>query len=399
MKTAKLLISLFLITFISCDREDTYIHKDTSIIKFEVLETTPLLAYPEDTLKFSLKLISEKAIKTVSATLDGVEVSNLTLPASTTETNYTFKYVVKKNEVGKTLNFVINAVSDDDKESIKEYLVYVQSPKAEILITLPANKPDTIIFNDTLEFNVSVVSGLPLKSIKTYLNNSELTSLTKETFVNPKRDNYHFSYIPTLLHIGQELKFTFEVMDVYGKIQTADYLVKVIRGNVILDINEYYDIKLGAQNCTDAGQFLNTTTGEVYPYLGVASICETIDLVAFYSGSTRAYNIASPSKESVATFVYKTGDDAMINWKTRNYTAIKMLESFTVEDFSAIDNFTKIQTLFDNAGVESDTSTGLKDGSVFTFKTAKGKFGIIIIKSRSANANTGYMVLDMKIQK
>lgn len=393
-------IFISIITLVSGCKEDVYAPIQNFPIQFEIIDEASLLAYPKDTLYFSLRLSSGNDIKSVSTSLDGIMLSNSekTYPDNIKETGYSFSYVVKENEVGTTLNFTVQAYDKDEKLSTKELLVYVQSPKANIEIVLPNNLPDSVIYNNKMQFDISINSVSSLKSIKTYLNNVILTELTKETFDSSHSDVYQFNYTPSVNDIGHELVFTFETMDSFGKTKSVNYVVKVIRGDIILDINEFYNINLGAQNCTSAGSFINSATGEVHFYTGVSAYCESIDLVNFYSNNSYAFNITSPSKQSVADFIYKTGDDAMNNWSVRNTTIIKM-STTTASDFASIDNYSQIQTLFDNSGAESDTSTKLNDGSTLVFKTAKDKYGIVLVKSRSANSTSGYLVLDMKVQK
>ena len=134
-------------------------------------------------------------------------------------------------------------------------------------------------------FDIEITSSATLRSIKTYLADSELTDLTKETFENPNSDTYTFSYTTTDLNAGQTLSFTFEVMDANGGIVRSEYSVEVTRA-VELDINEFYGLKIGAQASTDAGPFLNTTNGEIYVRDGAAAKSANIDITLFYSNNS-----------------------------------------------------------------------------------------------------------------
>lgn len=261
-----ILLCLAAIFFIACDSDDETIQQNPKpTIKFTKVGDEPVIAYPGTKLSFSVEMTGTADIKKVVTMLNSQEIpgSAKEYPENTDKGSYNVAYTIKSEEVGKTLNFVILAIDNEEKKSTAEYAVYVQAAQPEIEIRIPDTAPETVTAGEMVAFVIEITSSATLRSIKTYLADSELTDLTKETFENPNSDTYTFSYTTTDLNAGQTLSFTFEVMDANGGIVRSEYSVEVTRA-VELDINEFYGLKIGAQASTDAGPFLNTTNGEIY---------------------------------------------------------------------------------------------------------------------------------------
>ncbi len=399
------LLNMFLLLCLSCNKKDDALQQPSkTILGVSVLSTVPTVAYPQTEVQLKLSIARPQ---NVSLTKLSVDLNEIELPGSVIEVSsgtdsipFDFTYTIRDEEVGNTLLFVVQAFDDEGQRYIaKEYPVYVMSPQAQIVADIPETAPSVVLAGEVVEFDVEVHSSISLRSIKTLLNDVEIQDLRKEEFEDAYNDLYKFSYETKESDVGSPLEFVFEIMDTDGNVvRTNPYLLQVNRA-VELDINEFFGIQWGAQNCVEAGHFLNTTTGEVYVLEGVAAKSADVDLVAFYSGASNAYNVTSPSLPSVMNVIYNKTDDMMANWPVRNVTKIKMITTITPDDFNAITSTEEIQDYYDAAGAESETTTGLIDGRIFAFKTAAEKYGIIIIKARSQNNNTGYMTVDMKIQK
>ena len=93
------------------------------------------------------------------------------------------------------------------------------------------------------------------------------------------------------------------------------------------------------------------------------------------------------------------GADALDNWTTRNRTLIKKI-SLSQNDFDLIGSSVDIQNLYTSSSVVAgETSAGMANGNVIVFLTANNKYGVLLLKARSANANTGNVTVDVKVQK
>lgn len=398
----KLLFFIAVLTFFACKKEDNLVvQNDAFSAKVTQNVTLPLTVTSKDQVEFDLLITTDSTstLKTAVLQLDEDELH--TAPASAdNKIAVQYTYSLDKKEVGKSLIFRLVVTDEEGRSVSKDFTVYVQLAPADIRITVPDDAPAEILDNETADFNIAVTSENDIKYIKTFADGNEITALTKETFTDPREDSYRFTYQPTAADADKTISFLIEVMDVMGNTVRKDFALTIKRSQTA-DFTPYFDVNLGAQRSTAHGPFFNAANGEVYATTGSASKSGDIDLVVFYSGSSRAYNITSPTLASVSEFIYTAaayGDDAMINWPTRNQTLIKKIP-LSREDFD-LAAASDIAALYTGAaGAAEESSGGLADNNVIVFKTADDKYGLLYVKSRSANANTGHLTVDIKMQK
>ena len=399
---SKFLVFFLAISAIACKKDKT----DQQAIAFSVKVTQktvlPAVVTPAEEIKFDLNLTAnaEAKIASVELSLDGKSLTTAN-GNNANEVNLQHTYKPTTIEVGRSLIFRLKIANDEGKTVEKDFVVYVQTAPANISIVLPPTAPTEIKDNEVADFNIAVKSENDIRYIKTFLNQVELTILSKNTFANPKEDSYHFNYQPLVTDIDKTLEFYVEVMDVLGNLVRKPFTITVKRSAVV-DFNVYANVVLGAQRSTGPGPFFNAATGEVYVTAGAAQKSANIDLATFYSGSTNSYNIVSPTLASVADVIYTPalyGADAIANWPTRKKTLIKKI-TLSQTDFDLIGSSADIQNLYTSSSVVAgETSGGMANGNVIVFLTASNKYGVLLLKTRSANANTGNVTVDVKVQK
>lgn len=359
----------------------------------------PYAVTSKDEIVFDIT-ISSKAdviIQQAILRLDDAELQTLSATANQIHLQYT--YTVTSGDVGKSLIFLLTISDSEGKSVERDFTVYVQSAPADITVTIPEDAPSEIRDDEKADFIIPVVSENDISYIKTFLDQTEITSLTKETFDNPKEDDYHFEYQPTAADADRTLTFTIEVMDVLGNLHRQTYNLFVER-SAEADFNVYYDLNIGAQFSTVAGPFFGASTGEVYVVEGSPAQSANIDLTTYFGSG--AFHITSPTFANIANFIYteaNVGANAMANWPTRNVTFIKKVD-ISRADFDGIHASAQIEALYEESSVPvSDTSGGLANGANFVFRTTLGIYGILYVNGRSANANSGHLTVDVKIQK
>jgi hypothetical protein len=399
----KAMMAVFLLITFSCKKDDSIVKKETLSVEVKQNVALPLIITSKEEVVFDLTITSSSAVKMKSAILSLNENSLASANASADggEINMQTTYKATVQDIGSSLIFRLT-VSDENGNTIdKDFVVYVEVAPADISINIPANAPVEINDNESVSFNIDVVSGNDIRYIKTFVDQKEITALKKEVFNNPKIDNYAFNYQPASADAGKTLSFTIEVMDVLGNIVKKTYSLNIKRSQQV-DFNLYPNVNLGAQRATDAGPFFSSSKGEVYVTIGSATKSADIDFATFFSGSTRAFNLVSPTLATVANNIYTIplfGIDALANWTTRNLTLIKKLNIGQTE-FDLIASGAEIENLYTGSSVVvSESSGGLANGNVIVFKTVAGKYGALYVKSRSSNANTGYLTVDIKVQK
>ncbi|SFL33913.1 hypothetical protein SAMN05216357_11930 [Porphyromonadaceae bacterium KH3CP3RA] len=400
----KIFTFLLMLAMIACTKDDENIQKgNTFSIKVEHNIDLPYVITSKDEIIFDVTISSnsDNKIKEAILSLDGKLLHTATV-SSSGDIALQYTYKATGDNVGKSLIFILTVMDEDGNTVDKDFTVYVESAPANIDIVLPVDAPSEIKDNESVDFDIMVSSENDLKYIKTLLNGNEITELTKETFENPKEDTYHFVYQPTVADAEKTLTFMIEVMDVLGNLVKQNYTLDVIRAQEA-DFNFYQRVILGGQNSANYEPYFGTTTGEVYPKIGAAEKSANIDLISFFSGGTnRRFQIASPTAQNVADFVYTVvlyGEDALNNWPVRNETLFKRL-TITPSDFDLIVSAAEMEALYTDSDAPAELTSGnLEDGNVIAFKTAAGKYGVFHMITRSGDANIGNLTVDIKVQK
>lgn len=397
---AGILLCLIGLLPVSCDSDDENLPQTPKpTIRFMKTGEDPVTAYPGTVLDFTVEMTATAGIQSVAALLDSEEIpgSTKSYPDGTEQATYRVTYTVKAEETGKTLNFVILALDRDGKKSNAEYTVYIRAAKPRIALAIPDEAPATVTAGETVTFCIEVTSAADLKSIRTFRGDIELIELKKITFPDPNRDAYVFTYATSETEAGQTLSFIFEATDANGGKEKAAYEVAVTRA-VKLDIDEFYGIRLGAQACPDAGPFLNTAAGEVYERAGATARSAAIDIALFYSNNSYGYYLVAPSDASIEA-IFKA-PDPIAAWPQRNDTKLKTLAT-TAEEFSALDSKAALEALYTGSPAEESGKLTVKlgVGSTIGFKTAEGKYGVLIVRSFANGSSKGNITVDMKIQQ
>lgn len=313
---------------------------------------------------------------------------------------YKFAFTASKFDIGKKFNFVIVAYDNEGSTTTANYSVTVKAAPVFIDIKIPATAPQNAILYQDIAFTVPVTSELAMKSIRVFKNGAELGNLAKTIFADPLTDQFEFAYTTTDDDAGQSLVFTFLVTDMEDKEKTASYTLLVSGEKPPRPVNSY-TVRMGGQNHTDNGQFYSSGDGKTYLRAGIAAKSASVDLLSFVSGAATGVNITAPSFKN-AELIYtaaNSGTDALVSWPVRNATQlIRLTAAVTPAAFAAIVMDKEIETLFNAGGVTADNVNKILANDVVAFKTVKGKYGLMLIKSIPVN-NAGFITIDIKMQQ
>ena len=164
------------------------------------------------------------------------------------------------------------------------------------------------------------------------------------------------------------------------------------------EIDEFLNVKLGAQNNTDFGSFFSFSDGNDYDLEEAFNNQELMDMVYYYDDFDKLDEniISSPGGNIDDAF---TGEFGMSNWDIRNtirYSREKL--DITVDEFdnAANDSILLANSFaFDNGGRKTKY---LQAGDMYSFVTEENVTGIFKVVSTSGTTD-GYIVFDIKIQK
>jgi hypothetical protein len=190
----------------------------------------------------------------------------------------------------------------------------------------------------------------------------------------------------------------FIIRDIEGNYASTGLTVYKDPNIVYGEIDEFIDIKLGAQNNTETGSFFSFSNGNVYSLQEAYNNQEIIDLVYYYDDFEKLEEsiISSPGGNIDAAF---TGDYGMSNWLTRNtirYGREKL--PITIEQFDQANNDSLLISnsfAFESGGRKTKF---LEPGDIYSFVREDNVKGIFKVVSTSGTS-AGYITVDIKIQK
>ncbi|WP_257666469.1 hypothetical protein [Parapedobacter tibetensis] len=362
----------------------------------------PTTAYAGRELAFDVGVEASAGLEKIEVRMDfqsvaGSEKNSFENASSDT---YSFLFTPTRFDIGRNLTFVIVAHDKRGYTTTATHHVTVEEAPINISMLLPSELPETIFIDEHLEFEIQVVSEMEIRKIETLLHGMAIDSLTQTEFADPFATDYRFSFSPGNDDAGMELVFTVRVTDEEEKTAEVTYTVTVDGDRAPQPIITY-TAELGSQMSAEHGHFLNLATGSVHFRQGVAAISADIDLLLFYSSSTRG-NLAAPDFQNAAQFIYtaaNSGDDALGEWPTRNNTKLaNVTSSVTEAAFEAIEKDDALISIFEGVANTANALSALAVGNVTVFQTADGKHGLIRITKVPEN-NADSMVLEVKVQQ
>lgn len=164
------------------------------------------------------------------------------------------------------------------------------------------------------------------------------------------------------------------------------------------EINTYLNVFLGAQNSTLYGSFMSLTNGSVYDLQGAFNNSALVDIVYYYDDFDKLEKcvMASPGANIGETAF--PGEYAIVNWETINttrYSREKLMLTSQEFDIATNDSILIANTFaFETGGRKAKL---LQPGYMYSF-VRNNKTGIFKVVSTS-ESNSGFMVVDIKIQK
>lgn len=163
------------------------------------------------------------------------------------------------------------------------------------------------------------------------------------------------------------------------------------------DIDEYPNVKLGAQNSTEYGSFFSTENGETYTLEGAYNHQEVIDILYYYDDFDKLEEniITSPGANLIGVF---SGTYDVTDWDFKNTTRFSRSElDVNIEEFNAAENDSILianSFAFESGGRKTKF---LKPGDIYSFVRGSrtGMFKVV----STEGTTEGNIVIDIKIQK
>lgn len=174
--------------------------------------------------------------------------------------------------------------------------------------------------------------------------------------------------------------------------------------NVVVNVVEYQAVLLQAPIGQAPGErtsetFFSTTNGETYSVeevvAGTGVTSADIDF-GYYYGQTNQATLASPA--AYPSTVYDLGPNGA-NWSTLNETLFRTT-TLASEDFDAITvaEGDRLAQEFEVGAEEAQQITNLTVGSIYAFKTADNRYGLLRIDDINAGIESDkYITITVKV--
>ncbi|MDD3876614.1 MAG: hypothetical protein PHT69_08335 [Bacteroidales bacterium] len=260
---------------------------------------------------------------------------------------------------------------------------------------------------DVVEVGHQLLFGIQARSDNSEITNFTIKKRLEDGTVIPVMDTALYSNYMDIdkkyfQNVESKVTWIFTVMD-------RDRLTAQLSMDVFKDPNSQFggifyfpSIKLGFQNNTSYGQFLNPFDGTVYKADSSHLYQEEIEILCYFKNDDTPPGpaLSSPGEMDNFSTDAQTIYPTIVNWQTRNYT----LWDISVEDnpipvqaFDAAQNDSLLIVSFDPIWGKKKFKWATA-GKIIPFQTSGGKLGLIKVIS-SDNTDSGYMEIALKIQQ
>ena len=233
-----------------------------------------------------------------------------------------------------------------------------------------------------------------LKEIKLF----DVSDATKETQIGTAITKFDsdtkqtLNYTINLVGKTGDVKVKVSVTDKKDQTNSYVFTLTTYKAPVVLsEINTYTATLLGGQSNSAVGSYYASSTNKVYKSVDAANNSALIDFIYYYGSKNKATLVAP--------------DNITVNGGVGNLTLATVLNTQNATRFGAstlsaveFDAITKDADLNSLTTFDTDIENTLSVGSVFAFKTASGKKGLIKVNNITG-LDAGSITITVKVQK
>jgi len=193
-------------------------------------------------------------------------------------------------------------------------------------------------------------------------------------------------------------EWEFIIRDIEGHSASTFLTIYKDQNIVYGDIDEFSDVRLGAQNSTEYGSFLSLSDGSVYHLEEAYNNSALVDIVYYYDNFDKLdENILASPGANIGESAFP-GEFAISNWETVNTTRYApSLLNVTPQEFDAAKNDSIL--IAHSFAFESGKRKAkyLSPGDVYSFVRGSrtGMFKVVSVEGEAR----GNIIIDIKIQK
>jgi hypothetical protein len=254
------------------------------------------------------------------------------------------------------------------------------------------------VYNDTAiligsTFKVGIIAVSGDVNITNFM--IKITTDSTQTYLDSGLNSASFNINKYLVKgVSQQETWTFIVRDKAGKSASLSIIISADSNSTYGPVITIPSITLGAQNHTTVGSFLDIKNVQVYNLTDAFGIQDSIEICYYYDLLQGENNVIASPNANIDASVYP-GQYTLTNWTIRNETRY-LKTTLTASDFSGISNDSLLIASY-NTPLSKRKAKNLVAGDIYSFKTAKGKFGLFKVLNVNGT-DSGTVEIMVKIQ-
>jgi len=223
----------------------------------------------------------------------------------------------------------------------------------------------------------------------------KLDNGTTQTYLDSGLNSATFSLDKILTKgVSQNEAWTFIVRDKNGKTASLSFIITADSSSVYGPVVTYSSVVLGAQNNISTGSFFDIKNNIVYTLSHAYSVQDSVELCYYYDFLQGENNVIASPGANIDASVY-TGQYALANWTVKNETRY-LITTLTGTDFNNITTDSLLIAEY-NQPLAKRKAKNLVAGDIYSFKTAKGKFGLFkVLNVNGTDAGTVEVMIKMQ---
>lgn len=254
------------------------------------------------------------------------------------------------------------------------------------------------VHNDTTEligstFKVGIIAVSGDVNITNFI--IKITTDSTQTYLDSGLNSASFNINKYLVKgVSQKETWTFIVRDKAGKSASLSIIISADSNSTYGPVITIPSITLGAQNNTTIGSFLDIKNVLVYNLTDAFEIQDSIEICYYYDFLQGENNVIASPNANIDASVYP-GQYTLTNWTVHNETRY-LQTTLSASDFSGMVNDSILIASY-NAPLAKRKAKNLVAGDIYSFKTAKGKFGLFKVINVNGS-DSGTVEIMVKIQ-
>jgi len=260
---------------------------------------------------------------------------------------------------------------------------------------------------DTIAVGYRLFFGVQARSDESYLTNFTIKKRLQDGTMITMMDTAMYAKYMDIdkvfyQNVEPQATWVFSVMDRERMTAEISMVLNKDPDSQFGGIYYFPSIKLGYQNNTEFGNFLNPSTGEVYRTDSAYLFQSELDILCYFKNDDNPPGpaLSSPGEMDNFSTDAQTFYPTITTWDTRNYTLWDIsvdTNPMTEQDFDTAQNDSLLIVSYNSVWGRKKFKWATA-GKIIPFQTAAGKLGLVKV-IHNDDSDIGIMEIAIKIQQ